>query len=428
MTRRLLGAAFLAVLAGFGVLTYAFFTKAFTPSVQVTVETSHIGLQLGRHADVKLRGLIVGEVRDVRSDGHTAWVDVALRPDATTVIPANVSARIVPKTLFGEKYVELVVPDRPARRTIAEGDVIRRERTSVGLEVEAVLEDVYPLLRTLRPEQLNATLTALATALEGRGEDIGASLNRLDGYLTKLEPHLPILTDDVSALADVATVYEEATPDVARLLANATRTGDTVVLKQRVLEDFLVDLASAGAVAREFLAANEDGLIRVGEVSRPTLDLLATYSPEYACLLEGMAKYVPRFEDAFGGGEHFEGSAPALHITLELVNQKRGYTRDDLPAFLDDRGPGCRTLPNPPYSQDNPAPASGVRDGVGEGPGPEARPPIVDVTSGYAGTVEERRVVNSLLAPVLQVAPEDVPDAATLLFGPMARGNEVSLR
>ena len=55
-----------------------------------------------------------------------------------------------------------------------------------------------------------------------------------------------------------------------------------------------------------------------------------------------------------------------------------------------------------------------MRDGVGEGPGPEARPPIVDVTSGYAGTVEERRVVNSLLAPVLQVAPEDVPDAATL--------------
>jgi ABC-type transporter Mla subunit MlaD len=283
-------------------------------------------------------------------------------------------------------------------------------------------------LRTLRPEQLNATLTALATALEGRGEDIGASLSRLDTYLTKLRPHLPTLTDDVSALADVAAVYDEATPDLARLLANVTRTGDTVVLKQRVLEDFLVDLASAGAVTREFLATNEDALIRVGEVSRPTLDLLATYSPEYACLLEGMATYVPRFEDAFGGGEHFAGSAPALHITLELVNQQRGYTKDDLPAFLDDRGPGCRTLPNPPYSQDNPAPASGVRDGVGEGPGPGTQPPIFDVTSGYAGTAEERRVVNSLLAPVLQVSPEDVPDAATLLFGPLARGNEVSLR
>lgn len=212
------------------------------------------------------------------------------------------------------------------------------------------------------------------------------------------------------------------------MLANATRTGDTVVLKRRVLEDFLVDLASAGAVTREFVAANEDALIRVGQVSRPTLDLLATYSPEYACLLEGMANYVPRFEDAFGGGEHFSGSAPALHITLEIVNQQRGYTRDDLPAFLDDRGPGCRTLPNPPYSQDNPAPASGVRDGVGEGPGPGARSPVFDVTSRYAGTAAEERVVDALLAPVLQVPPDEVPDVATLLFGPLARGNEVSVR
>lgn len=167
VVRRLLGVMFLATLAGLGLLTYGFFTKAFTASVDVTVETSHVGLQLGRHADVKLRGLVVGEVRDVRSDGRTARVDLALRPDATAVIPANVSARIVPKTLFGEKYVELVVPARPPARTIAEGDIIERDRTSVGLEIEAVLEDVYPLLRALRPEQLNATLTACSPTRPG---------------------------------------------------------------------------------------------------------------------------------------------------------------------------------------------------------------------------------------------------------------------
>ena len=425
---RMLGVGFLALLALIGVLTYAFFTKAFTQTADVTLETSHVGLQLSRQADVKLRGLIVGEVRAVESDGRTARVELALRPESLDAIPANVSARILPKTLFGEKYVELVPPPRPAAQPLAAGDVIQRDRTSVGIELEAVLEDVYPLLRTIDPAKLDATLSALATALEGRGDDVGANLVRLNAYLGELNPHLPTVKEDVSALADVADIYDQATPDLARLLANSTRTGNTVVVKQRVLEDFLTDLAGTSVTTREFLAQNERNLIEVGEVSRPTLDLLATYSPEYSCLLQGMADWVPRFTDAFGGGDHFDGSARSLHITLEIVDQHRGYGEEDKPAFLDDRGPGCRTLPHPPYSQENPAPASGVEDGVGSQPGPGSRVPMFDVSSGYAGTAAEQELVDALVGPVMHTSPDDVPDIATLLFGPLARGTEVSVK
>ncbi|MFD2082303.1 virulence factor Mce family protein [Actinopolymorpha cephalotaxi] len=429
---RALGIVFLALLVGFGGLTYAFFTQAFTDTAEVTLETDHVGLELNRQADVKVRGLIVGEVRHVASDGRRARVDLALAPDSLAAIPANVTARIVPKTLFGEKYVELVLPPTPATRRLAAGDVIGPDRSSVAIELAAVLEDVYPLLRTLRPAQLNATLAALATALEGRGDRIGGNLTRLNDYLGKLDPHLPQLTHDVSALADVADVYADATPDLVRLLRNATKTGNTVVVKQRVLEDFLTDLAGTSASTRRFLADNEAGLIRVGEVSRPTLDLLATYSPEYSCLLEGLANWVPRIDDAFGGGEHYPGSAPSLHITLELVDQHRGYGPRDRPAYDDDRGPGCRSLPDPPYSQAHPAPGSGVREGV-EGPGSSSgatgpgAAPVFDLSSGYAGTAREQRVVNALVAPVLRTPPEDVPDVTTLLYGPLLRGTQVSV-
>ena len=81
------------------------------------------------------------------------------------------SARIVPKTLFGEKYVALQVPQRPSARSIRAGDVISESR--VAIEVEKVLSDIYPLLRTVQPAQLNYTLTALADALEGRGDEAG---------------------------------------------------------------------------------------------------------------------------------------------------------------------------------------------------------------------------------------------------------------
>lgn len=440
---RVLGAGFLALLVCFGWLTYALFTGGFTKSVEVTLRTSHAGLQLAEHADVKLRGLIVGEVSeiDVAPEGG-AELKLALKPETVDAIPGNVTARMVPKTLFGEKYVDLVVPSDPAERPLAAGDVIAQDRSAEAVELERVLDDALPTIRAIRPARLNATLNAMATALEGRGDQVGDNLERLNAYLTELNPHVPTLTEDVSALADVAEIYHEATPDLIRLLENATTTGDTVVLKQRVLEDLLTDLATTSVSTRTFLEENEAALIEVGEVSRPTLDLLSAYSPQYPCMLEALANWVPRIDEAFGGGEHYEGSAPALHLTLELVPQRDAYDEDDAPAYLDERGPGCRTLPNPPYSQDDPGPGSGVLTGVekpagetgggsdegtpaGAGSGREM---LFDPTSGYAGTAGEQRLVDALVAPSMGRAPGEVPDVATLLFGPLARGAEVNLR
>ncbi|MDX6284101.1 MAG: phospholipid/cholesterol/gamma-HCH transport system substrate-binding protein, partial [Kribbellaceae bacterium] len=172
MTRRLLGTAFILMLCFLLWLTYAFYAKVFTATVDVKLETSHIGLQLNRHADVKLRGIIVGEVRDVSTDGDFATVNLSLKPDAVKEISSQVSARILPKTLFGEKYVALVPPAGPEGRAIKAGDTISRDKTAVGIEIEKVLNDALPLLQAVDPADLNATLNTLATALEGRGAEI----------------------------------------------------------------------------------------------------------------------------------------------------------------------------------------------------------------------------------------------------------------
>ncbi|MFD0850664.1 virulence factor Mce family protein, partial [Actinomadura adrarensis] len=48
-------------------LTVALFNKALTPVTKVEVHAQRIGLQLLPRSDVKVRGLIVGEVRDTRA-------------------------------------------------------------------------------------------------------------------------------------------------------------------------------------------------------------------------------------------------------------------------------------------------------------------------------------------------------------------------
>ena len=76
--RRLMGVAFIAVMAlivWFCIATYA---GTFTRSVTVLLRTDHVGNQLQTQSDVKVRGLIVGEVSAITSTGD--GVQLALGP------------------------------------------------------------------------------------------------------------------------------------------------------------------------------------------------------------------------------------------------------------------------------------------------------------------------------------------------------------
>jgi phospholipid/cholesterol/gamma-HCH transport system substrate-binding protein len=186
VNHKALGVVFVCLLL-FGVwLTYGIFTKRFVDYDRVTLQTSALGLQLPERADVKIRGVIVGEVLGFDTDAEGAEVTLGLYPDEVGSIPANVTGSIVPKTLFGEKYVALEVPAEPSGAHIEAGATI--ERTQVAIEVEKVLNDLYPLLRAVQPADINQTLNAVATALEGRGELIGENLETVDAYLKRLNP------------------------------------------------------------------------------------------------------------------------------------------------------------------------------------------------------------------------------------------------
>jgi phospholipid/cholesterol/gamma-HCH transport system substrate-binding protein len=421
---RVLGALFLCLLLVGVWSTYAVFTKQFVDYVPVTLRASKIGLQLPMLADVKVRGVIVGEVRQISSDGDGARLELAIKPEKTDVIPANATARIQPKTVFGEKYVALQIPERPSAESIAAGDVI--SESEVSTELEQVLSNIYPLLRTVQPAELNYTLTALATALEGRGEQIGNNLSVLNDYLERTNPKLPQLIEDLRLLSQVSDEYRAAMPELARLLRNSVTTGNTLLEKEQKVEALFADVTAFSSTSRDFLEANGDNIIRLGEVSVPTLGLLEEYSPEYPCLLQGMSDWIPRMNSGWRGHK--------LHINLETIpKQPTGYSPADDPEYSASTGPHCETLPNPPYSQDNPGPQppmSRVDDGVESGHG-KFRPRAAagfDLTSGYSGTAAERAVVDTIAAPVMGVPVDGVPDVATLLFGPLARGAEVSVR
>ncbi len=422
---RVLGVAFLALVVFFCWLTYAIFSKTFTDYANVTLKSAKAGLQLPDNADVKIRGVIVGEVTEARSAEEGVDLTLGIFPGSLDTIPSNVTAQIVPKTLFGEKYVALQVPEQPDAEHIEAGDTI--EESEVSIEVERVLNDIYPLLRTVQPAEINYTLTAMATALEGRGEQIGENLVVLDDYLKRTNPQIPLLITDLRKLGAVSDTYREVVPELANLLRNSVTTGKTFIQKEQKIQAFFSDVASFSSTSKDFLEQNGENIIRLSKQGQAQLPVFEKYAPEYPCLLNGVVDVLPRQEEAFRGY--------TLHINLEtLPRQPRGYDVRDDPEYADKRGPvdlsDCNDAINGRWSQKNLPPPRLVPDlqtGVDYPVGKRTAPGF-DVTSGFAGTAAERSVVNSVASPVLGLPSADVPDIATLLFGPLARGTEVSVR
>src|SRR3954451_16694601 len=111
--RRLQGVAFLAVVALLLGFTIAVYNKSlpWQSADKVTLMADRIGNQLVVPADVKLDGILVGRVSGVHVEGNQAVMTMQIDKSHIKEIPADVQARILPKTLFGEKFVSLVVPD-----------------------------------------------------------------------------------------------------------------------------------------------------------------------------------------------------------------------------------------------------------------------------------------------------------------------------
>ncbi len=443
LKRRTLGVLLLVIILALLSLSIAFYKKAFTPITEVTLQTDSVGNQLQPQSDVKLRGIIVGEVRSVSARENGADIRLALKPGMTKLIPANVSAQLLPKTLFGERYVALILPSAP-QRSIKGGDVIPQDRSQSAIELEKVFNDVLPLLQAVKPAELNATLNALATALQGRGKELGDNLVALDSYLKGIEPSVPQLVDDLVELGNVSTLYNQVAPDLLSTLSNLQTTSRTITDKAQQLDDLLVTGTSTAATVQTFLDANGDRLISVAASSATVLKVLAQYSPEYPCLAAGLAKSEVNLSQAFGG----QTSGPkALNITLEVVKPRGKYVPADIPKFGKIPGPDCQGLPDPT----NPFPANGYGAGrgldgaaaVGDAssgalpsvtrtaqsvvnPGGGSLTPAEQASIATSGSASETRTVNALIAGELGVGPADVPPIATLLAAPILRGSEVS--
>ncbi len=464
---KMLGAAFIAMLLFFLWVTWAFFTKAFVDYDAVTLKTDTTGVNLPQNADIKLRGMIVGEVRKVEPDGDGVKLLLAMNPKLIKDVPKDVTAQLIPKTLFGEKYVALIPPANDNGESLRAGDTITK--ADVPIEVETLLNDLYPLLDAVDPANLSYTLSAVSTALEGRGKQLGETLVQANSYLQKTNPDIPQLIDDLTKLGTVSDGYADAMPDLGRLLRNTVVTGNTIVAKKAQLTAFFDEATGLSNTLTTFTKKNGENIKELNKLGRPILETVGRYSTTFPCFLASMHTIIPRLDSAYRDGR--------LHINVEVIAQPDAYDANENLSVsretFENASKGAPAKNGQDIRADNAAQPTCIDlNEINKGPAQEKQYSsqenpfklpadvykLVGIKKPHAkfgsdadyanrsaassvslqdlvqpsitgvDSASERAELNVLLGGTLGMQPSSVPDIGSLLISPVLRGTAVELR
>lgn len=266
---------------------------------QVTVELPRTaGVYPG--GNVTYRGAEVGRIKDVRLTDTGVAAVLSLKSGID--IPSDLDAQVHSQSAVGEQYIALL-PRRDSA-PLRNGDVILADRTTVPPDFDGVLDTLNAGLKTIPRDDLKTVVDESFTAFGGLGPDLsrlvtggselaaGARQN-LGPLLTLIDQSKPVLDAQADSSAAIQTwtahlatisrqlqsndaalrdllhqggpavdetrqLLERVRPTVPIIAANMVSVSQVALTYQPSLEQLLVLLPQAAAVAQGIVLANRD--------------------------------------------------------------------------------------------------------------------------------------------------------------------------
>jgi phospholipid/cholesterol/gamma-HCH transport system substrate-binding protein len=285
---------------------------------------------------VKIRGVIVGRVTSIgRADDGGVRVNIDIPRDNLEMVPGNVVARILPATVFGTSYVDLVTPGRASTTSLHSGAVIPADKSQGTLELQQALDDIDSLVKAVGPAELASAIGSAAQALDGRGLKLGDTVEVANAYLAKLNPRMPAVREDLRKLADNLELARGVLPDFLQATDDALATARTLVEKKASLAALIAGGTNLTASANDLLSANQAALVRFVDNSAVLLDVV--YQNRHAGISGAIATNRALAAKLATVVQHgYINSTTSFELDVPPY-----YTRADCPRFGAARGDNC---------------------------------------------------------------------------------------
>ncbi|MCP2251632.1 virulence factor Mce family protein [Prauserella aidingensis] len=425
-------AAATALVVGAGVLIAAG-NDALRPAPEVTALLPASAGPVRENSAVQYHGVTVGRLTTV--DGGIDGSELRLRMDEEFLgqVPANVRVRVLPRTLFGDQYVDLAVPrGAEPRGSLDAGATLRPDTSRRTVRLYSAYTRLYDVITALRPAELQVAMTTLADTVRGRGERLGRMIDDADALLTETSPLLETLEEDLDTVARLSSDVEAATPDLLATVDNATSLATTITEERRSIGALLgsaIDLTDTG---RRVVSDHAQRIVTLAEATGPIADVLARHPGAAGESLDAARFFLTRGARTFATGNFTIDAA----LTLD---QPFPYTAADCPRYPGLAGQNCRQAPSSRHDRTFPQPQHESGTDHGRGGDTTARGddahgrdsgsgPVVGGTSGPVGSEREKRSLREL-GGLLPAGPRartsQDPDLLGLMLGPLVRGETV---
>lgn len=360
---------------------------------------------------VLYRGVRVGTVAEVRADSDGATVTVAMRDGMLARIPGGVRARLLPRTVFGDEYIGLSVPDESrAERELRPGAVVEANTSTRTVRLYTAYNQLYELISAMHPAEIQAALDTLSDVLRGRGTEIGRMIDKAARLGGEVRPMLDGLGADLRAVAELARGLAAASPDMLAALKDAIELSETVVDERDTIHALLTSGTALADQTQRSLLTNGERVIELVHTADGVAEIFTRHPNAIEASLDAVGLFLDKAIRAFSTGQF------KINAALSLDNPYP-YTAKDCPSYPGEAGPNC----------DDPTPeqrstAESARRPPGGTAGPVGSP---------AEDAKLRELGSSLANDSGLSKPDgDEPvkpnvDLLGILLGPMVRGEQV---
>ena len=256
------------------------------------------GLKKGN--EVRIAGVKVGDVSDVRLDGDRVLVDFRTKDswigDATT-------ASIQIKTVLGQKYLAL----DPKGSHVADPDQrIPLSRTVSPYDVVDAFSDAAKSIEDTDTGQLATSFRVLSDAFSGTPPEIRGSIDgvaRLSETLAKRDEQLKHL---FNATNKTTKVLADRNAEFERLLANGGQLLAELNVRQQAISQLLT---GAKTVAAELSALVHDNEEQIGPALtnlKKSIDMLNDNQQNISKTLKLAAPFYGLYSNVLGNGRWFD--------------------------------------------------------------------------------------------------------------------------
>lgn len=319
------GAVVLGVMVAMVVVLNLKLNGSFSDRVPVTAQLESAGGAIRGGVDVKMRGMVVGKVISVEGDARQVRLGLELDKDQVDKIPGGVRVRVLPASVFGTSYVDLVVPQgEQAGDPIKADSTIVQDTSAKTLELQTALDSIDTLVDALGPAELATALHTLSTVLDGRGDDLGVAFDTLNAYTTRFAPLIPRLRGDLRLLAVNLDAVARNAPELLDATDDALFSLDNLIDRREQLTTVLDSGLALTQEANKLLVTHESDYLHALSLSVTLVDALydergglrdtlletGTVSKKLSSVLEDGYARVEGYVQLTGPGDYTRANCP----------------------------------------------------------------------------------------------------------------------